>query len=217
MTIFTGNDTVYAKGGNDFINGSYGADYIDGGAGYDIVSYDFYDDGINANLTTGIVRFPGNSTQIDTLVSIERLTGSRGNDKLYGNSEANDLYGHQGNDILYGGSGDDILEGGSGNDYLNGYGGSSDIDVLYGGPSYDIFALGDSKGSYYQGSGHAIIADFQPGYDKIELHGSSESYKAEYGYWIGTSAADTQILYNGNVIGYVVDIPQLQARDISWV
>lgn len=211
----SGDDTVYAKGGDDFINGSFGSDYIDGGAGNDTVTYHFYDGGIKAALFLGVIG--SNDGYLDEVKNIENIIGSTGDDFISSDSKANELGGHHGNDTLLGGGGNDTLYGGSGNDYLKGYGNSGDEDSLYGGPGYDIFDLGDNRGAYYQGSGYAIIRDFQPGYDKIELHGSSESYKAEYGNWFGTSATDTQILYNGNVIGYVVDIPQLQERDISWV
>jgi Ca2+-binding RTX toxin-like protein len=53
---------------------------------------------------------------IDTLISIENLTGSSFNDSLTGNTGANILSGADGNDTLSGGTGSDTLDGGAGTD-----------------------------------------------------------------------------------------------------
>ena len=53
---------------------------------------------------------------IDTLVSIENLTGSAFNDGLGGDDGDNVLRGLAGDDALYGGAGNDTLDGGTGND-----------------------------------------------------------------------------------------------------
>jgi Ca2+-binding RTX toxin-like protein len=50
----------------------------------------------------------------DTLISIENVTGSNGNDTIVGNEVANVLDGRGGDDILDGGFGDDTLIGGTG-------------------------------------------------------------------------------------------------------
>jgi Ca2+-binding RTX toxin-like protein len=193
---YYGDDKVYAGAGDDYIEGGYGFEYLDGGLGNDTASYSYYDGGVNANLTTGVVSFPGNSTRTDTLVNIENLIGSGGNDNLYGNAENNRLSGSGGNDTLFGSSGNDTLVGGSG---------------------YDTFVLGDSAGAYYQGSSdYAIITDFQTGIDEIQLYGSSE-YSFESGNWFGTSTMDTAIYYNGDPIAIVQDTTSLAAGDINWV
>jgi Ca2+-binding RTX toxin-like protein len=53
---------------------------------------------------------------IDTLTSIENLTGSLFDDVLTGSSSSNVLIGLDGNDVLNGGNGADTLVGGSGAD-----------------------------------------------------------------------------------------------------
>ena len=57
---------------------------------------------------------------IDTLRSLENLTGSSFNDTLTGNAGNNVLSGGGGNDVLNGGSGNDTLIGGIGTDTLTG-------------------------------------------------------------------------------------------------
>jgi Ca2+-binding RTX toxin-like protein len=70
------------------------------------------------------------------------VTGTAGNDNLYGVGTFNDtLRGGSGNDSLYGQDGNDVLEGGDGNDTLDGGRGA---DVLNGGAGDDI--LGGSGG-----------------------------------------------------------------------
>ncbi|MGV0106963.1 calcium-binding protein [Nostoc sp. DSM 114160] len=120
-----GNDTIVGNdannvlsggAGNDFIDGGFGFDTIDGGAGTDTTSYAFFSGPIDANLSTGVVRFPGNSPLTDTLVSIENLIGTAGNDTIVGNDANNVLSGGAGNDFIVGGYGSDVLTGGAGAD-----------------------------------------------------------------------------------------------------
>lgn len=102
-----GNDELYGGGGNDWLDGSWGFDTIDGGAGRDTTTYAFYNGGIIADLATGVVSFPGNSSLTDTLISIENIVGSGGSDLLTGNQTHNVLEGGLGNDTLTGGEGSD--------------------------------------------------------------------------------------------------------------
>ena len=115
-----GNDKLFGGTGDDLIDGGFGFDTIDGGLGNDTTSYAFYWGPINANLATGVVSFPGNSLLTDTLVSIENLIGTAGNDTIIGNTANNSLNGGAGNDSINGGDGVDTLIGGAGNDTLTG-------------------------------------------------------------------------------------------------
>ncbi|HEY9639973.1 MAG TPA: calcium-binding protein, partial [Coleofasciculaceae cyanobacterium] len=110
------DDQINGLGGNDFIDGRFGFDIINGGDGNDTTTYDFYFGGINANLSTGMVSFPGSGDRTDTLISIENVIGSRGNDVIVGNGDDNNLSGGAGDDLLDGGFGFDRLDGGDGND-----------------------------------------------------------------------------------------------------
>ena len=93
-----GNDSLYGEDGNDFLDGGLGFDVIDGGDGIDTVTYSFYSGRIVADLTTNQVSFPGNSTLVDTLSSIENVIGGSGNDRIIGNEADNNLNGGAGND-----------------------------------------------------------------------------------------------------------------------
>jgi Ca2+-binding RTX toxin-like protein len=138
------------------------------------------------------------------------LDGGTGNDKLYGEAGNDTLLGSDGNDSLYGGTGTDSLNGGAGNDFLNGGGSSynsSEYDTLTGGGGADRFALGDSSGSFYLGAGYATITDFQWSEgDKIQIYGSSSNYTLDKNSnWSGSSALDTAIYKNGDLIAVVQD------------
>ncbi|MEG4803201.1 type I secretion C-terminal target domain-containing protein [Microcoleus sp. ARI1-B5] len=157
MATFNGtalNDTIVGGWGDDLINGSdgddlldgfYGFDTLNGGNGVDTATYAFYinenGDGILADLKHGVVRFPGDS-QTETLIDIENLIGSMGNDALHGNELNNSLVGGYGNDWLNGREGNDNLQGGAGNDGL--YGGTGN-DTMTGGQGDDIYFV-DSVG-----------------------------------------------------------------------
>ena len=86
-----GNDVLLGGDGDDFLDGGFGFDTINGGNGNDTTSYAFYSGPIVANLTTGVVAFPGNSLLTDTLISIENVIGTNGNDSITGNNDANVL------------------------------------------------------------------------------------------------------------------------------
>jgi Ca2+-binding RTX toxin-like protein len=109
-----GGDALYGGDGNDVLRGGAGADRLDGGAGTDTASWFTSMAGVSVNLVSGI----GSSgeAQGDTLVGIENLTGSQGNDSLVGNAGANALNGSAGNDALTGAGGKDTLTGGLGAD-----------------------------------------------------------------------------------------------------
>jgi len=145
-----GDDTLKGGSGNDYLDGGFGYDSIDGGADVDEVSYSFFAGPIDANLSTGVVRFPGNNTRVDTLASVENLTGTSGNDVIRGNGLANRLSGGGGNDFIYGGSGNDILYGGEGNDRLFGEAG---VDILFGENGNDWLDGGDGVDDISGGSG----------------------------------------------------------------
>ena len=73
--------------------------------------------------------------EIDTLISIENVQGSRFNDTLLGNAVANVLTGEDGDDTLSGFAGNDTLQGADGNDTLDG---GLGVDVVQGGAGDDV-------------------------------------------------------------------------------
>ncbi len=118
--------------------------------------------------------------RIKALAGHDSLAGQDGNDRLAGNA---------GNDTLTGGAGDDRLIAGSGDDVLNGTDeislGVGERDVL-GGKSKlgsNTFILGDTDNAYYIGNGNAdkaIILNFEPGIDTIELPGAIGDYHLDF-------------------------------------
>ena len=96
----TGNgiaNLIYAGDGDNVING---------GAGSDTVSYNYAKAGVTVNLSLTTAQDTGGSGR-DTLISIERITGSLFDDVLIGTIGANVFNGQVGNDMMIGGAGSD--------------------------------------------------------------------------------------------------------------
>ncbi|MBE0496622.1 MAG: hypothetical protein IBX45_09450, partial [Campylobacterales bacterium] len=116
----TGDDYLYGNKGDDFLVGGLGNNYIDGGSGIDTV--EFRAVGLNRVVVDLESRqgkkFDGANVLLgtDTLVNIEIVRGSSGNDTLLGDT---------GNNTLFGGEGDDTLGGRGGENYLDGEGGNN--------------------------------------------------------------------------------------------
>lgn len=106
LSGWIGNDVLNGGSGNDTLIGDVGDDTLNGGSGTDTASYAERVVGVTVNL--GLVG-PQNTVGagLDTLVSMENLTGSTLNDILIGNSGNNVLEGLAGNDVLNGGGGTD--------------------------------------------------------------------------------------------------------------
>jgi Ca2+-binding RTX toxin-like protein len=127
-------EALRGGGGDDVLRGGGGADILDGGAGIDTADYATSGAAVLIDLSN--MTAAGGDAAGDTLINIERLIGSSGDDILTGRDGIDDtLDGGSGNDILNGLSGDDVLVGGSGNDLLNGGAGA---DMLQGGSGNDL-------------------------------------------------------------------------------
>jgi Ca2+-binding RTX toxin-like protein len=118
-----GHDIILGKGGADTLTGAGGNDILNGGPGVDTVLYSG-STAVKANLSTEFATGVG----MDSLLSVENLTGSSGNDQLTGSD---------GNNSLIGGGGSDTLLGLNGNDTLNSVDGVSGNDTLDGGAGTD--------------------------------------------------------------------------------
>jgi Ca2+-binding RTX toxin-like protein len=128
------DEALRGGGGDDLLRGGGGADTIDGGAGIDIADYTNSTNIVTIDLNTSTAT--GGDATGDTLISIEHIIGSSGDDILTGRNGVDDILdGGAGNDILSGLSGNDTLIGGNGNDLLNGGAGA---DTLQGGSGNDL-------------------------------------------------------------------------------
>ena len=132
---------------------------LDGGAGRDLVDYGapgpvpsgYTRAGVTASLATGtatwfIGRHPtaGDITRTDTLIAVERLSGTESGDKLTGGTGADELLGESGPDDLAGGAGNDTLGGGDALDELSGGDGTDNLDGGNGVDQFRFSAGGDT-------------------------------------------------------------------------
>ncbi|RIK76721.1 MAG: hypothetical protein DCC68_18745 [Planctomycetota bacterium] len=88
----------------------------------------------------------------DLAINFENITGSPGNDVIFGSAVANSLTGGSGNDEIHGGDGNDTLTGGLGNDSL--YGDKHD-DRLVGGQGTNLLDGGTHHDRYVFTQGSA--------------------------------------------------------------
>ncbi|MBC6431393.1 calcium-binding protein [Nostoc sp. HG1] len=100
-------DILTGNSGNNQIQGFGGADRINGGAGFDTAVYFDASSGVGVDLSAGVVI--GGSGN-DTLVSIERVLGSRFDDVLIGSNANESFLGGFGADSIDGGGGIDTVE-----------------------------------------------------------------------------------------------------------
>ncbi|MCK9988381.1 MAG: hypothetical protein AzoDbin1_04853, partial [Azoarcus sp.] len=146
------NNVLYAGAGDNVIKGGAGTDTVDYGLAAGAVTVSL---AINTAQTTG-------GSAVDTLSSIENLTGSSFNDRLTGSSA---------NNVLTGGVGQDTLTGGGGSD------------------NFDFNALAETG---VTSSSWDIITDFVRGQDKIDLStldaNAATTATNEAFTFIGTSA-----------------------------
>ncbi|MEL6203250.1 MAG: hypothetical protein AAFR39_12915 [Pseudomonadota bacterium] len=162
-----GDDMLFGNQGDDILIGGLGNDTLNGGQGIDTVIYQDHD-GVIVYMTNGGEAQEVAPGEFDTLINIENLIASNGNDVIFGNGKDNlilglegddELRGRNGDDALFGDAGADRLVGGNGADYLAG---GADADRLVGGEGADTFA-------FNVGDGRDVIVDFEAGTDKIAL------------------------------------------------
>ena len=153
--IFTGIEAVYGTARADKFTGAAGYqrfrgfagnDTFDGGEGDDEVDYrsDAAEVAGQAGITIdlsnvdeeGKVTVAGANGDIDTLISIEQIRGTRNDDDITGTNDSNRLRGDAGRRrAQWARGGDDRLEGGNGDDPLVGGAGN---DTLIGGDGFDL-------------------------------------------------------------------------------
>jgi len=143
-----GLDTLSGRDGSDILDGGAGADQLDGGAGNDTATYADSAAAVNVNLAAG-AGYSGDATG-DTLIGIENVIGSAGDDWLRGDGTANALFGNDGIDTIQAAAGDDQIIGGAGDDKLSGEDGNDGLsggigaDILNGGSGADTASYVDS-------------------------------------------------------------------------
>jgi glucose/arabinose dehydrogenase/Ca2+-binding RTX toxin-like protein len=135
-----GNDTIKGLGGNDVLKGEAGGDKLyggdgndalEGGTGTDIIFYSSSPAAVTVSLDANTATGGEGS---DSLVSIEKLTGSKFNDTLTGSALDNTINGGGGADSIDGLDGPDLLSSGGGIDTVRGGAGN---DSVVGGAAAD--------------------------------------------------------------------------------
>ena len=141
------DDVMRGSDRGESFAGLSGDDIIDGRGGHDRVRYDTGGQPITlvadlaAGTATGV--WDDGNAFTHTLVNIEELRGSNGNDVLLGDSRNNTLRGRSGDDEIWGRGGDDDLRGEQG---------------------ADLFVFGPGHGEDY-------IRDFSDGEDLLMFRG----------------------------------------------
>jgi len=165
------NDVLIGDGNNNLLRGNLGDDTLDGGAGTDTADYSQASGSVTVNLATGTASGADGN---DTLVSIESVFGTAGNDVFIGGDPAHapDLLGNGTNEIFRPGGGNDTITGATGNgvatrvDYSNstsaitvnlgtgtasdGFGGTDTlvrVDHVFGGSANDVLNGGSLERS----------------------------------------------------------------------
>ncbi len=202
LTGGAGSDTLTGGSGNDSLSGGTGSNQLLGGSGDDVyylaprisplsndrdkfndgdgsdtLSFAAFTNGLNFDLSLGIVQTAdavtgyqldiprdqfttvllgaGNDTVTGNRNIGTKIFGGNGNDVLTGGSWYDDLYGDSGDDILNGLAANDVLNGGSGNDTLVG---GDDEDYLVGGDGNDALNGGDGIDGLLGGAGNDSLS-----------------------------------------------------------
>jgi len=144
---------VWLGNGDDIFDGRGGKTYyVDGGGDDDLYVIDDpliklgeqSNSGIDTVRTSITWKLGANFENL-VLTGKDSITGT-------GSDDANRIAGNAGQNTLFGLGGVDIINGGRGN------------DTLYGGAAADNFV-------FVTGTGHDVIADFQDGFDLVDLTG----------------------------------------------
>jgi len=107
------------------------------------------------------------------------ITGTNGNDNLYGTEGDDVIYGldgidtirgRGGNDTIYSGSGDNVISGGPGNDTIHTNSGN---DLILGGPGNDTIHTNSGNDLILGGSGNDLILG-GPGNDTIHTNSGND-------------------------------------------
>jgi Ca2+-binding RTX toxin-like protein len=209
------DDQLSGGSGTDLLDGGSGDDALNGGSGVDTATYVVAGAGVSVSLAVTTAQDTGGAG-IDTLTSMENLTGSQFADTLTGNASANFLSGGGGNDVLKGGGGNDTLDGGAGGgdaaDYsdkpsavvvtLNG---TTNAAVTVGGVAEDTIknfenVIGGSAGDALTGDSLANVLTGNNGNDTLNGGTNADTMQGGSGddTYVVDNAADKAIETDGN-------------------
>ncbi|MBI9078945.1 MAG: FecR domain-containing protein [Pseudodesulfovibrio sp.] len=137
------------------------------------------------------------------------LFGDDGDDTIHGEQGADTIFGHEGDDVLDGGQGADVISGGEGNDLIiSGQGadvidGGEGDDLIRGGLGADLINGGQGADTLIGGKGSDTfvftspydgtdtVLDFNIAMDEITLH--------EWGVDLNNDGYDDSVIYSGSL------------------
>lgn len=219
----SGDDVIFGNFGNDTLTGGNGLDLIQAGEGNDQVFGGNGKDRLFGESGSDTLYGEKNNDVIDGGDGEDLIYGGLGNDNLFGGLGSDFLYGEVGNDAINGSNGNDLIDGGQGNDLLMGGGFSVsfpdffEVDTLTGGLGKDTFILGNANQVFYDDLNvlstgefdYAVITDFNPNQDVIQLYGSSEFYSLDF-YTTQLGTVEAVLIYDSGVTARGEIIAQLQ-------
>jgi Ca2+-binding RTX toxin-like protein len=130
-----GGQTYYGLGGDDSMLSGLGGETMYGGDGTDVIDHRAFNGTYVFDMSTGLTNF-GN----ELFLEYEIAYMGNGNDSLTGTAGDNTLYGGLGNDTINDGAGGDAVYGGDGNDVLMAGDSSFSGDSWYGGIGTDTLS-----------------------------------------------------------------------------
>jgi Ca2+-binding RTX toxin-like protein len=158
-----GNDTLSGDDGDDYLDGGSDDDVLNGGAGWDRAAFHTSTVGVHVDLNIqGVAQDTG--AGMDTLISIEHVSGTTLDDTLTGNSGDNWIWGEGGNDHLYGAAGNDLVEVTTGNAVADGGPGIDTISFFDGiatTPSAVSVSLALQGAAQATGIGSMLLTGFE--------------------------------------------------------
>jgi Ca2+-binding RTX toxin-like protein len=160
-----GFDVLVGGAGSDRMLPETGDDWVEGGPGSDILDYLAAAGPVTVDLAAGTSTYSpiGGTTWTHTLVTVEKVDGSRYDDTLIGDAKRNvlrgkqgidQIWGHGGDDDLIGGTGDDTIRGGDGDDLIKG---QADDDLLEGEGGADRIRGGNGDDTLRGGDGNDTL------------------------------------------------------------
>ena len=136
-----GNDTIVISAPNSMVMGSEGNDILTATASASnaILSYEYLNEGITANLINGIVtatNVQGTLVKTDTIAGFKNIIGTLYNDSITGDANANMFW------VL---GGNDTINGNGGMDYAEFYNDRSDYLIVQNGSNWSVTDRGSSS------------------------------------------------------------------------
>jgi Ca2+-binding RTX toxin-like protein len=186
------NEPVLVDDGADLIFGESGSDT------YVVPTFSFVfdfevvhtiDNGVSANLATGIVDYIDTGFQRDRLFSIENIRTGNSTDRIIGSAAANVIESGGGYNVVRAGGGDDTIIGGVTRNSPSIDPTRTIMEVLDGGAGNDVIRSG---GSFWENSGPGFI-DFALTTDRLLGGGGNDRLIGGKGFveMTGGTGADT--------------------------